>query len=232
MPTRSRTMPQEPVEAPPLAIASLVDGRWLCGNEWFTGVIRKEDEHAKVGHRWFVKLNDGDDGWLEDKYVRRHAKASSSSNQVASPPVVSRAKKNTAAKSKAVRDAGDAPAKKKPKKPVPVETAAEVEEEEEVVKEKLQEEPMKKAEPPSPEKVLLEKKPIVPFLMGGQGFVALQCQVKWALRIRWWIRRYFKAADKVTKGVPNKRHSECTVPRSLGSVSPPLCVAFSLGATR
>ena len=159
-----------------------MDGRWLCGNEWFTGVIRKEDEHAKVGHRWFVKLNDGDDGWLEDKYVRRHAKASSSSNQVASPPVVSRPKKNTAPKSKPVRDAGDALAKKKPKKAVPVEIAAEIEEEEEeVLQEKIPKAPEKKAEPPSPEKVVIEKKPIVPFLMGGQGFVALPCQVMWAL---------------------------------------------------
>ena len=99
-----------------MAIASLVDGRWLRGNEWFTGVIWKEDVHPKVGHRWFVKFNDGDEGRLEDKYVRRHAKASSSSNLVASPPVVSRPKKNTAPRSKPVRDAGDAPAKKKPKK--------------------------------------------------------------------------------------------------------------------
>ena len=59
-------------------------------------MIRKEDDDAKVGHRWFIKFNDGGEGWLEDKYVRRHAEASSSSNQVASPLVVSRPKKNAA----------------------------------------------------------------------------------------------------------------------------------------
>ena len=181
MPTRSRTSPQEPVKAPPLAIASLVDAAWLCGNEWFTGVIRKEDVHPKVGHRWFIKFNDGDEAWLEDKYVRAHARPPSSSNPVASPRVISRPKKNAAARSRPVCDAGKAPAKKKAKKAAPVEKAAEIEEEEEVVEEKPQEKPMKKAESPEPEKVVLEKKPIVPFLMRGQGFVALPCQVMWAL---------------------------------------------------
>ena len=137
---RSRTSQQEPVVPPPLANGTLMDAAWLCGNEWFKGVIGKEDEHDKVGHRWFVKFNDGDSAWLEDKYVRRHEKASSSSNQVASPPVVSRTKKNAAAKSKAVGDAGNAPAENKAKKAAPVEKAAETEEEKEVVEEKLQEE--------------------------------------------------------------------------------------------
>ena len=62
-----------------------------------------------------------------------------------------------------------------------MEKPAEIEEEEDVVPEKLQEELEKKAEPPSPQKVVIEKKPIVPFMMGGRGFVALPCQVIWAL---------------------------------------------------
>ena len=52
-----------------------------------------------------------------------------------------------------------------------MEKPAEIEEEEDVVPEKLQEEPEKKAEPPSPQKVVIEKKPIVPFMMGGRSYL-------------------------------------------------------------
>ena len=92
---------------------------------------------------------------------------------------------------------------------------------------------MKNTEPPSPQKVVLEVKPIFAFKMGSRGFVALPCQdlVMWALADSMVDEASFQSRRQGNQSSAQYDTLRLTCAPALGFSVPPLCVTFSLGAT-